>query len=115
MKFYRYEAEQYPETDRDGEYISPKFPHPHLALKEFDLIKETEKGYWIGYAKDSFGLFRKWVSKTAVKRYAYLTKGEALDNFIKRTERRVEILQYQLDFCKYALQSAKTHSTSADG
>lgn len=102
MKFYRYEAVQYASLDYDGDYVSPRIPSPRIELREFDLVKETLKGYWIDC------IFKqKWISKTAVKRYAYPTKQEALTNFIRRIERHIEILSYQVDFLKYALQEAK--------
>jgi hypothetical protein len=86
MKFYRYETYQY-------EY------DPELFLKEFDQIKETPCGWWIG-TNSSFlclhGDRRKWASKTARKRYAYPTKKEALVNFKARKHRQIQILKAQL-------------------
>lgn len=114
MKFYRYEAVQYASLGIDGDYESSKFPNPVLELREYNLFKETPKGYWIGYGNYSVGYpignlksNAHWVSKTAKKRYAYPTKEEALNNYIKRTERRIKILQYQIDSCKISLNLAK--------
>jgi hypothetical protein len=105
MKFYRYEMVQYAEKDYDGEYISPIFPNPKLELREYDLFKETPKGYWIGY--DKFYKWKKWIPKISRKRFAYPTKEEALNNFIKRTEKRIKILKWQLDSCEIGLNLAK--------
>ena len=69
MKFYRYENNRYSDGVR-------------VHLHEFDLIKETPKGYWI-YAWGS----KKWVSNSARKRFAYPTEQEARVSFIKRKER----------------------------
>lgn len=102
MEFYRYEAEQYAVIDHNGDFTSPSICSPHLALRTFPLIKETPKGYWVG--RD---WLKKWVSKTATKRYAYPTKEEALNNFIKRTERRVSILKAQLEWSEKALSAAQ--------
>jgi hypothetical protein len=104
LKFYRYEAVQYSTTDYDGELISPIYPNPRLELREFTAFSETPKGFWIGY--DWADKPHKWVSKTSVKRFAYPTKEEALANFIKRTEKRIDILDWQLKHCRYALESA---------
>ena len=107
-QFYRYEAVQYAEHDMDGEYVQSAFPNPKVELREYNLFKETEKGYWIGYGKPGgFNGPQKWVSKTSKKRFAYPTKKEALTNFIKRNERRVRILKYQLDSCETAIFRAK--------
>jgi hypothetical protein len=111
MKFYRYEAIEYASTDMDGEYVTPLYPNPKLELRDYDLIKETPKGYWIGYL-NPFGVrmgdWQKWVSKTSKKKFAYLTKEEALINFIKRTERRISILDRQLSACRVSLNTAKS-------
>jgi hypothetical protein len=108
MKFYRYEAVQYATTDMDGEYVSSPFPNPKLELRDYDLISETPKGYWIGYV-NQFGVtygWKKWIPKTSKKRFAYPTKEEALLNYIKRTEKRIGILEYQLTSSKIGLNLA---------
>ena len=109
IEFYRYEAHEYSVMDYDGEYVSPPFPNPRLVLYSYNLHKETPKGYWIGYGHPDNGLQNdsKWVSKTAKKRYAYPSREEALTNYIKRTERRVNILKRQIDCCKITLKYAE--------
>ncbi len=108
MKFYRYEARTYAVLS-DDEYVSPKISIPELELMEFNLHKETPKGYWIGYGKSYQNLrsYSRWVSKTSRKRYAYPTKEEALQNYILRTERRIKILKNQLYDCQFSLKNAK--------
>jgi len=72
-------------------------PNPKIVLEEMNLLKETPKGFWIGYGHTDVGSIRsqgRWVSKTSTKRYAYLTKEEAMENFIKRTQKRINILEY---------------------
>jgi len=108
MKFYRYEAVSYASMDHDGEYYSPRIPNVNIVLSEFNLHRETPKGYWIGYGTlDSFHGDSRWVSKTAKKRYAYPTKEEAMTNYIKRTERRMKILKAQLLRVEIGLGIAK--------
>jgi hypothetical protein len=105
MKFYRYELVQYAAKDLDGEYINSTFPNPTLTLCEYDLISETPKGYWIGFS-GGMKLKYKWVSKTAKKRFAYPSKKDAMTNFIRRTEKRIKILNYQLTSCIIGLSLA---------
>jgi len=109
MKFYRYEAVVYAVHDHDGELVSPRIRIPEMVLHTYNLHKETPKGYWIGYGHPDNGLqsHSRWVSKTAKKRYAYPTKGEALNNYIKRTEKRIKILKGQLEECEHGLMKAK--------
>jgi hypothetical protein len=103
MKFYRYQAEQTGGYNEDTDTFWSG--SPRLRLIEFEMKKETPKGYWIGY--EWCGDFDRWVSKTSVKRYAYPTKKEALINYIKRTTRRIEIMEAQAASAKAALYVAQ--------
>lgn len=112
IQFYRYEAVSYASLSYDGDYVVPLIPNIKLQLQTYNLIKETPKGYWIGYGFPIEGKLSskgRWVSKTARKRYAFPTKEEALNNFIKRTEKRLKILSTQADHCKYSIGLAKMH------
>jgi hypothetical protein len=103
---YRYEAVSYAVTDHTDHVIASL---PKLELRTYNVWKETPKGYWVGYGSPSGGSLRgsaRWVSKTAKKRYAYPTTEEALQSFIKRYERRVEILRKQLDDSTASLKLA---------
>ena len=103
-QFFRYEWQEYASHDYDGELIAPLYPNPKLELRTYDLLKETEKGYWIGYKGFPF---KKWIPKKSKRRYAYPTKEEALKNFITRTKRRVNILQRQIECCKISISLAE--------
>jgi hypothetical protein len=109
MKFYRYEVVEYAVMDSEGEYVDSHFPNPKLEIREYNLLRETLKGYWVGYGNLGYDRYswKKWVSKTSKKRFAYPTKEEALVNFIKRTEKRLKILDWQLQVCKISLNLAK--------
>jgi len=108
IKFYRYEEKEYANFDHDGEYVSPSIPRPKVELLEFNLFSETPKGYWIGYGGfEGLRGHKKWIGKTAKKRYAHPTKKEALQSFIKRKEKQVKILKYQLMSAEFALSTAK--------
>ena len=114
---YRYEISQF-----QGEYYDIK-----LDLKEFRIVKETPKGFWIwngwgiyeNYLPNEFasrdidkeydkrmlkeGL--KWVSNNCTKRFAYPTKKEAQINFKFRKERQIKILKSQLSRAEDALRA----------
>jgi hypothetical protein len=77
--------------------------HICLNLNEYDLIKETPKGYWIGTGF----YYKKWIPKTSKKRFVYPTKEEALYNYMKRTEKRIKILETNFYTCKEGLELAK--------
>jgi len=112
LKFYRYDSVEYASLDFDGDAIVPPFPNPTIELRTFDLFKETSKGYWIiSSGLKFFSRYKKWVSKTAKKRYAYPSKKEALNSFIKRNQRRLEILERQLELCKANLAKAELIKT----
>lgn len=102
MKFYRYEAYETPIMDVNGKYCVSKIPNPKIRLIVLYLYKETSKGYWI--CEDNSTMFpEKWVSKTSVKKYAYPTKEEAKLNFVKRTEKRMNILLREASFCQISI------------
>jgi hypothetical protein len=108
MKFYRYEIVEYAVMGDDGEYVDSHFPNPCVELREYDLIGETPKGYWVGYSMGHGNyIWKKWVSKTSKKRFAYPTTEEAMTNFILRTEKRINILDWQLQVCKISINLAK--------
>ena len=96
--FYRYEAVEYGTIGYDGEYVESIYPCPKVVLREYDLLKETPKGYWISAGK--------WVSKKGRKRFAYPTQKEAIINFIKRNESRVKILSRQVHSCETQIELA---------
>ena len=107
MKFYRFEVRNYASLDYDGDYAVSKWHSLTLVINEFVLIKETAQGYWISSSGFEFG--KRWVSKTSRKRYAYPSKQEAMTNFIKRTERRIGILKYNLEGAQLALSLANDY------
>jgi len=108
MKFYRYESRTYASIDEFGDFVSPSIPDVRVILQTYDLIRETPKGYWIGWlwGNGSIG-YKRWVSKTSRKRYAYPTKEEAMNNFVKRTERRIKILKNQTRQAEFGLLEAR--------
>ena len=83
-----------------------------LDLIIYHSIKETQHGYWITDSDvftftDSKYIDKHWISKTSRKRFAYPTKKEAITNFVKRTEKRIKILQQTINDCNVALAQAK--------
>lgn len=104
--FYRYYAVEYAVHDDDGELTAPKFPNPKIQLLEYMIFRETPKGYWISIGGQNFG--KKWVSKSSKKRFAYPSKQEALHNFLLRTKRRIEILQWQITSAKIVLDKIES-------
>lgn len=104
MRFYRYVCVSYGSLD---EYDNPYTTEMRLECHEYVLIKETAKGHWIKREWDAGGQDRKWVSKTARRRHAYPTKEEALTNLVRRTQRRIAILEAQLESSRRTLAIAQ--------
>ena len=108
MEFYRYEIREYASMDFDGDYVASHIPNPTVELRRYSKLRETPKGYWIGFGGGFRQLsWKKWVSKTSLRRYAYPSKEEAMQNFIKRTEKRSRILKRQALCCDIALGQAE--------
>lgn len=87
MQFYRYEERA------EGESWAP----PKLHCYQYSVEKETPSGYWIVPQVGVCRIRRRWVSKTARKRYAYPSKNEALKALIARKRRQKVICEYQID------------------
>ena len=94
MKFYRYEC------GNSGVGV-------RIKLITYSLIRETKAGYWIGYLINGRHICQKWIPKISLKRFAYPTKKEALTNYVKRSEKRVRILNFQLKTTELGILKAK--------
>ncbi len=89
MKLYRYTDHRVASSEEDRGRCA-------IYLTEYQVTKETTKGYWIGTV---------WVSKTSKKRYAYPSKDEAWASFQARKKRQILILSTRL---AYAQEAART-------
>lgn len=99
-KLYRYEEIIYhPDLDENGNPIIGKI---EIVEKEFDIVKHTPKGAWI-----KFGYNRKFVNLYARKKYACLTKEEALLSFIRRKQKSIEIFRYKKRVAEQVLRKGK--------
>ena len=75
----------------------------HIFYSEYEVIKETEKGYWI----DEYGHKRFVLKGGEGKRFAYINKQEALESFYYRKKRQIRILNSQLSRAKAGREEAK--------
>lgn len=99
---YRYQL-------KSDESIIPNFPNVSLKLITLPIIKITPKGFWIdefSYNVKTGYKNKRWVSNDGLRRYAHQTKSDALNSFIKRSEKRVKILEFQLMGAKMGLSDA---------
>jgi len=76
-----------------------------LSIEEFQIVKHTPKGIWITPKNMSFD--KRFVLLKARKKYAHFTQEEALESFVARTSRRVQLLKNQLANSELALLYAK--------
>ncbi len=117
---YRYQTSLL--EKEDGDYYEV-----NLDLREYRIIRETPKGFWIWtgwglyennlpsiynegsdakeYAAKQLKQGLKWVSNDSKKRFAYPTKKEAQINFQKRKQRHIKILKSQLSRAEDALRA----------
>ena len=88
-----------------------------LWCSQYQAIKETPQGWWI-QAWVNGKLTKKWISKTARKRFAYQTKELALNSFIKRKKHMIAHLENSLAVTQtayeLALQIQKGEKTDSD-
>lgn len=74
-----------------------------LPSYQYPVVRETPCGVWL---QDGFR--RRWVSKTARKRFAYPTREEARESYRIRKRRHVEHLETQLRRARELLKQAET-------
>lgn len=94
MKLYRYE-------DALG------YDALEVRLIEFDVIRETEKGYWFVESRLNSKAFeamaersKRWVSKCSRKRYCYPSKDDAWESYVIRKKRQLGHLERQYKWAK---------------
>lgn len=73
-----------------------------VKLYPIKVLKDTPKGVWV---LDNWSPTKKrFIRHDAVKKYAYPTHQEALNNLIERTKKRVNILENDLYNAKNRLK-----------
>lgn len=77
-----------------------------LELAEFKVLSETSKGFWIS-VQNKRGKRFVLKNKPAGKRFAYETKEEAIENFIRRTLRCKAYGRAQIKTADLFLQMAE--------
>jgi len=82
--------------------VPHKGGYVQVVLQTFPITKKTPKGFWI----DNLGIPR-FVLSGAYKRFACLTKDEALESFMARKKRQIKILTAQCKNATKALSEAK--------
>jgi len=117
---YRYNEEL------GGSYYDPEisetfFPLAKLIatvkLRRYRVVKETPCGAWIdGYYHSDWVITckKRFVNLKSQKKFATVTKEEALKQFIYRKSKQVSILSGQLDLVKAALELAKNGDVQDD-
>lgn len=94
-KLYRYEIDY---LSQDNE--------TQVNLTDHPIIRETEHTYFIKKHTWSTLVLRR-VSKTAFNTFAYITKREAKDHFVRRTTKRISWYKYWLRECEKGLELIK--------
>jgi hypothetical protein len=100
---YRYEEERYYSSLDDALHTLTGY-NLKVVLREFPVIKFTPKGAWI----EKWGPpGKQWIQFGTFKKFACLTKEEALESFRARKRKQVKILQAQLKRAEEALRLAE--------
>lgn len=95
---YRYEIEY---SNSDGSYTQ-------IRLREYPVIRETERTYFINATSSAYNAKpERQVRKHAINTFAFDTKKEAKEHFIRRTETRVSWYKYWIKECKKGLKLIK--------
>jgi predicted transcriptional regulator len=79
-----------------------------ISVIEFYIVKRTSKGVWIAPTWDAEGRFKKFVLEGRGKRFAYPTRQEARESFIRRKKREIQRTAAQHDRAVRYLKLAET-------
>lgn len=75
-----------------------------IHLREFPVIKETDKCYFI---KRYFWGGERRVLKDAYNTFAFDNRADAKDHFVRRTTKRIAWFKYWIEECEKALELIK--------
>jgi hypothetical protein len=75
-----------------------------------EVIRETEKTYFVKWGYHPLLVNEKRVKKDAYNTFAYDTKAKAKDHFIRRTNKRIAWFDFWKDECKKALELIEEES-----
>lgn len=101
---YRYKDYGY--RNSYGNYITK------IGLEKFEIIKETDKGYWYVPLYNVFLEIRsqkKWAKKRSRRPFAFLNKREAADDFKRRKIGQIAILKDKLEQAEMALNIVRNN------
>ena len=84
-----------------------------IVLREFPIIKQTEKTYFIN--RYAWGGELRRVSKSAYNGYAHRTKELAKQHFIRRTNKRISWFEFWIDECRKGLELIEDINTKEQG
>ena len=101
-KAYRYQDTLYSSGSEETGFHA----YVRVNLLIYDVVKTTPKGMWI---RAFPGASSRFVRLNAKKKYACLTKEEALISFKKRKERQIKLLETKVRLAKDALILSKKY------
>lgn len=83
-------------------YDLQSISEPEPELKEFEVLRHTEKGVWIDHWAGE-----KFILNNARRRFAYPTKELALDSYIQRKQKQIKHAENLLAHAKAMLYQAE--------
>ncbi len=99
MVLYRFKRQSNYAENNDGSLSAES---REIICVEYEVIKETNKSWIINVDNK-----KRVVSKQSKRKYAYPTIKEAMNNFILRTKKHLEILKYQINDAEAYLNIAE--------
>ena len=90
--WYRYEDRRYSDPNFDDYEPSSYSSHVRVVLRKYPILRHTPKGVWLGWSEYD----RRFVLKSARKRFACPTIEEAKESFLARKRRQISIYEARL-------------------
>ena len=91
------------------DHYSSEFFKAHIRLVTYPILSLTPKGCWISDSEyQYYGVPKRWVSSSGLRRYAHTTEAEALYAFKMRTKRAIKIIKSNLHVAQEYLNTIET-------
>ncbi len=88
-------------------YDDPMDEDSRIRLTEYQVMRETPRGYWVRRYQGFGKLTERWTSNCSKTRLAHPTKKEALFAYIKRKEYQIPLLEGRLERAIENLRKAR--------
>lgn len=96
--------------------LDPLWGNPRTRVDKYEVVKETPEGYWVRlYGGVYMSGFKRWMNKTARRRFAHETVADAYRAFVLRKDYHVAHIERELARARDARDEALAKLKEPEG